>query len=110
MQPGDAPIFPAPRSGGRLNAQYVRKLVDKERREARIPDVGEGGRKRRPFHALRGSNSRITRERGYEPWLRQHNLGHSTIELTDNVYGWPSRDALRAATRQHATAPVGPQP
>jgi integrase len=104
VQPGDTPIFPAPRSGGRLNAQYVRRLVDKARREAGIPDVGEGGRKRRPFHALRGSYSRITRERGYEPWLRQHNLGHSTIELTDNVYGRPSRDALRTAARQHATA------
>ncbi|HEY8775168.1 MAG TPA: site-specific integrase [Gaiellaceae bacterium] len=110
VQPGDAPIFPAPRSGGRLNAQYVRKLVDKARREAGIADVGEGGGKRRPFHALRGSHSRITRERGYEPWLRQHNLGHSTIEPTDNVYGRPSRDALRTAARQHATAQVEPQP
>ena len=72
--------------------------------------MGEGGRKRRPFHALRGSHSRIGRERGYPTWLMQSNLGHSTPELTENVYGRPSRDALHAAAQQHATAPVEPQP
>jgi hypothetical protein len=40
----------------------------------------------------------------------QSNLGHSTPELIENVYGRPSRDALHAAAQQHATAPVEPQP
>lgn len=40
----------------------------------------------------------------------QSNLGHSTPELTENVYGRPSRDALHAAAQQQATAPVEPQP
>jgi integrase len=104
VRPGDSPIFPAPRSGGRINRGYLRRLIDKARRDASIPDVGEGGRKRRPFHALRGSHARIARERGYAPWLRQHNLGHSTLDLTDNVYGRPDAEALRAAARQHADA------
>lgn len=102
VQPGTSPIFPAPRSGGRLNAGYVRRLVDKARREAGIADEGEGGRKRRPFHAFRGSYARIGRERGYPTWLLQHNLGHSTPVLTENVYGRPSEDALLAAARRHA--------
>ena len=97
VRPGDSPIFPAPRSGGRLNGQYVSRLVDKARRKAGIAAEGEGGRKRRPFHALRGSHSRITRERGYPTWLRQHNLGHATERLTDEVYGRPGEAALREA-------------
>jgi integrase len=102
MRPGDSPIFPAPRGGGRLNGHYVRTLVHKARRTAGLPEEGEGGRKRRPFHALRGSHSRITRERGYAPWLRQHNLGHANLDLTDNVYGQVSEVALRKAARRSA--------
>jgi integrase len=98
VQPGDAPIFPAPR-GGRLNGQYVSKLVSEARRKAGIPDVGEGGRKRKPIHALRGSYTRVAREAGFPTWLIQHNLGHATPLLTEHVYGRIGRDALRAAAR-----------
>jgi integrase len=100
IRPGDSPLFPAPRSGGRLNDHYLRSLVEKARSKAGILAEGEGGRKRRPFHAFRGSHSRITRERGYAAWLRQHNLSHSTPDLTDNVYGRLSDAALRAAAQR----------
>jgi integrase len=99
VQPGDSPLFPAPRSGGRLNGQYVSKLVREARKKAGIPDEGERGRPRKPFHAFRGSYSRITRERGYEPWFRQHNLGHADLALTDGVYGHVSKEALQRAAR-----------
>jgi integrase len=105
VQPGDAPIFPAPR-GDRLNGQYVAKLVNKARRKAGIPDNGEGGRKRKPIHALRGSYTRMAREAGFPTWLIQHNLGHSTPLLTENVYGRIGRDALHVAARGETVLPA----
>lgn len=103
VRPGDSPIFPAPR-GDRLNGQYVRKLGDKARREAGVADMGEGGRKRKPLHPLRGSYTRIAREAGYPTWLIQANLGHSTPLLTENTYGTIGVSALRSAARGEAVA------
>jgi integrase len=99
VQAGSSPVFPAPR-GERLNGQYLRKVFDNARRKAGVTDAGEGGRKRKPLHALRGSYSRISREAGFPSWLRQANLGHSTLDLTDEVYGKPGIAALRAAARR----------
>ena len=104
VRDGHAPLFPAPRSGDRLNADYVRKLIIKAREEAGIPLTGEGGRPRKPLHALRGSYTRLARENGYPTWLIQHNLGHSTPILTENVYGTISTDALRNAARAAVAA------
>ena len=105
VRPGDSPIFPPPRgASGRLNGQYVSRLVQKACREAGIAEEGEGGRKRKPFHALRGTYTRICRETGYPDELIQHNLGHSTPVLTQQVYGQWSVDALRTAARRRAPA------
>ena len=101
VMPGDSPVFPAPR-GGRLNSQYLRKLVDQASAKAGIAEVGEGGRRRKPLHALRGSHARIAREAGFPTWLIQANLGHSTPLLTENTYGTIGIDALRAAARGDA--------
>lgn len=104
VRAGDSPIFPPPRrEGGRLNGQYVSRLVDKARREAGIEAEGEGGRKRKPFHALRGSHTRICRENGYPDEFVQHNLGHSTPILTQRVYGQRSIEALRMAALRRAS-------
>jgi integrase len=64
VQPDGAPIFPAPRSQGRLNGQYVTRLVAHAMVKADIPTKGKDGRSRKPFHALRSTFDRILRERG----------------------------------------------
>jgi integrase len=103
VMPGDSPVFPAPR-GGRLNSQYLRKLVDQASDKAGIAELGEGGRRRKPLHALRGSHARIAREAGFPTWLIQANLGHSTPLLTENTYGTIGIDALRTAARGDAAS------
>ena len=101
--PGNSPVFAAPR-GGRLNSQYLRRLVDRASAKAGIAEVGEGGRRRKPLHALRGSHARIAREAGFPTWLIQANLGHSTPLLTENTYGTIGIDALRTAARSDITS------
>jgi integrase len=94
--PGDAPLFPAPRSGGRLNTQYLGRVVLAAMEKAGIPEVGEGGRKRKPLHSLRATFTRLMLEQGRNPeWVRRE-LGHSSLELTGNVYGEWS-EAAKAA-------------
>lgn len=93
------PLFPAPR-GERLNGQYVSRLVAKAMREAGIPKVGEGGRKRKPFHAFRACYARILRETGADPQWVQGQLGHSTIDLTIGVYGKWSEARKRSEAEQ----------
>ena len=51
----DELILRAPRSGSHLHGKYMTTLVKKAAEEAGIPEVGEGGRKRRPFHAYRAT-------------------------------------------------------
>ncbi len=106
MQPGDAPIFPAPRGRERLNGQYLSRRVDEARVKAGIPDVGEGGQKRKPFHAFRATYTRICREQGLDPQWVQFQLGHSSPDLTLNVYGRWSDAALRAEADRAAAFPV----
>jgi integrase len=106
VQPGDSPIFPAPRSRDRLNGQYVSRRVDDAREKAGIPDVGEGGRKRKPFHAFRACYARLCREQGLDPQWVQFQLGHSDPDLTLNVYGRWSATAMQAEAERAATFPV----
>jgi len=105
VRPGASPIFSAPR-GERLNGQYVSRRVDDARDKAGIPDVGEGGRKRKPFHAFRATFDRICRELGLDPQWVQFQLGHSSADLTLNVYGRWSDTAMRAEAERAATFPV----
>jgi integrase len=96
VRPGDSPIFRAPRSDGRLNGRYLRKLVDKAIEKAGLSDVGEGGRHRRPFHAFRATYTRLCRERGLDPQWVAAQLGHADIALTVGVYGRWADSAMRA--------------
>jgi integrase len=91
----DAPIFQAPQ-GGRIASDYLSRLVDKARTKAGIPDVGEYGRKRKPFHAFRACFARLCREAGLDPQWVQTQLGHSDPGLTLNVYGKWSDAGLAA--------------
>jgi integrase len=94
----EQPIFPAPRSGGRINGQYLTRVVEKAMTNAKppIPKTGENGRPRKPFHAFRSSFDRICREQGRNPEWVQAQLGHSDPRLTLVTYGRWSEDALKA--------------
>jgi len=61
--------------------------------------VGERGGKRKPLHALRASHVRIARAAGFPTYLNQENLGHSTPDLSERVYGTVSVEDLQAAAR-----------
>ena len=106
IQPGDSPIFPAPRGRDRLNGQFVSRRVNDARERAGIADVGEGGRKRKPFHAFRATFDRICLEQGRDrDWVRQQ-LGHSSLALTIDTYGAWSEDAMRAEADRAEGFPV----
>jgi integrase len=96
VQPDQAPLFTAPRSKARLNGRYLTRLVENAINTAGLPKVGEGGRRRKPFHAFRATYTRLCRERGLDPQWVQGQLGHSDPELTLNVYGRWSAVAVAA--------------
>jgi integrase len=102
---GDTPLFPAPR-GERLNGQYVSRRIDDARIKAGIPDMGEGGRRRKPFHAFRACYARLCREQGLDPQWVQYQLGHSDPDLTLNVYGRWSDAAMSAEADRAEAFPV----
>lgn len=103
---GGDPLFVAPR-GERLNGQYLAKLVKAAMVKAGIPDVGEGGRKRKPLHSLRATYTRIMLESGRNPQWTQAQLGHSSAELTIGVYGEWS-DAAKTAEADRVEAETFP--
>lgn len=94
---GDSPLFPAPK-GGRVNGQFVTKLIVKAMEKAKppIPKAGESGRDRKPFHAFRSTFDRLCRERGQNPEFIQAQMGHSDPRLTLVHYGAWSDSAKRA--------------
>ena len=100
VRPDNEPLFTSPRSGGRLDQRYLHRLVDDALTGAGIPKAGEDGRPRKPLHSLRASFTRIMREAGVDPSFVQAALGHSTLDLTENVYGRWGAAALRATADQ----------
>jgi integrase len=83
----EGPVFPAPRTGGRVDVRTLHRLVDDALTKAEIPKAGEDGRPRKPLHSFRATFTRIMRENGVDPSFVQAALGHSTLDLTENVYG-----------------------
>jgi integrase len=89
-----------------LNGQFVSRRVDDARDKAGISDVGEGGRKRKPFHAFRATFDRICLEQGRDrDWVRQQ-LGHSSLALTIDTYGAWSEEAMSAEADRTEGFPV----
>jgi integrase len=95
VKPDDSPLFPAPRTGARIDTRYLHRLVERAMTKAGIPKAGADGRPRKPLHSLRASFARILREQGTDPQWIQQMLGHSTIDLTIGVYSAWSTEALR---------------
>jgi integrase len=91
----DGPVFPAPRSGERLNRTYLAKIVATAVAKAGIPKNSEDGRPRKPLHSLRASFTRIMREAGVDPAAVQFALGHSSVDTSELVYGKWRVAALR---------------
>jgi integrase len=88
-------MFPPPR-GGRLNPDYLRKIVRRAMKDAKVPLVDGKGRQRKPWHSLRATyEQRMIRAGRHPEWVRRQ-LGHSDPSLTLNVYGEWSEAALRA--------------
>jgi integrase len=92
------PLFPDPNSPyRRIDGQRnLAARITKAMEAAGIPKQGENGRDRKPFHALRASFTRLMLEQGRNPGWVQGQLGHSTADLTMNVYGKWSQAALVA--------------
>ena len=89
-------VFPAPRSGGYLNDDYLRKIVDAAMKIAGIPKVDpQSGRPRKPLHSLRATFSRRMLEQGRHPQWVEAQLGHSDLRLTMHTYGAWSEEAMR---------------
>ncbi len=83
---GAAPLLPGP-SGGRLDVRAMAEIIRAAMRRAGIPELGEGGRPRKPIHSLRASFTRLMLEQGRHPQWVQSELGHASPDLTLNVYG-----------------------
>lgn len=98
------PVFPAPRSKGRLNADYIRKLVNKAITTAGVAKLDTlSGRPRKPFHSLRATFARQQLEAGKNPQWVEAQLGHADLKLTVGVYGAWGEDAMRAEAAKVAT-------
>jgi integrase len=96
-------VFPAPRSGGYVNADYLRKLILAAMTTAGIAKVDpQSGRPRKPLHSLRATFTRRMLEQGKSPLFVQSQLGHAGLELTLGVYGQWTAEALRAEAMRGA--------
>jgi integrase len=95
------PVFVGPH-GERLNGDYTWRVLERARKNAGIPKLGQTGLKR-TFHSFRDTFARQMLERGVNPeWVRRQ-LGHSGLTLTVEVYGEWTTEAMTAAA---ATVPA----
>lgn len=94
---GDALVFPHYDGGYLVNATITRTILYPALTRAGIPRVGEKGGKR-DFHSFRHSFARVALEQGAKITWVQKQLGHSSIQMTVDVYG----DWERKAEKQQA--------
>ena len=93
------PVFPHPQNGGRLSAQVVQDRFAAAMTNAVIPKIHPKLRLPRSFHSLRYSASVLMQQRGYHPRLIEQTLGHSSLELSLNLYGgWGPDELAKAAS------------
>jgi integrase len=85
--------------GGRLTSRRVDPVLYRALRRAGVDRVGEAGRKRN-FHSFRHSFARLALEAGAEiTWVKE-SLGHSSINVTVDIYGRWSRSARKAQAQR----------
>lgn len=100
-KPGeDKLVFPGATKTGFVNEQsLLRRILYPAMERAKVPRACPEGRARgelRTFHSFRHSFSRIALENGRElSWLSRH-LGHSSLAITEGVYGHWSKAAAKA--------------
>jgi integrase len=93
----EGPLFPSPRTGGRLDARRVHRVLADALDAAEIAKQDEDGRPRKPAHSLRSSYARVLREGGVDPTWIAAQLGHASVSLLDrNVYGRWSSEAMQS--------------
>jgi integrase len=92
----EGPVFPNPIGGGRIVARQVQRRLGSAMTDAGVPRVHPELRLPRSFHSLRYSTSVLLQRRGYDPRFIEQTLGHSTLELSFNVYGKWTPDQLQA--------------
>jgi len=94
---GDAsgPLFSGP-TGGRLNKRELQRKLEQARDAAGIPKVHPEIGLKRSFHSLRYSTSNLMQRRGHHVRFIEQTLGHSTLDLSLNLYGGWSPDQMRA--------------
>jgi integrase len=95
--PGEgALVLPSDTRTGYLNPQVVlRRELYPAMERAGIERVGPTGEKR-TFHSFRHTYARLAIENGREVfWLSKH-LGHSSLDVTTNIYGHFAREKRQA--------------
>ncbi|MGD0165955.1 MAG: site-specific integrase [Gaiellaceae bacterium] len=95
-KPGDDTlVFPGHSRSGYLNAKIVRAHLYGAMQRAGVPRAGEAGTLR-TFHSFRHTYAKRALESGRPLfWLSRH-LGHSSMAVTEHVYGhWSREEAKR---------------
>lgn len=91
-------VFPAETGGHLLSWNITRGVLYPAMKLAGVERVGPTEEKR-TFHSFRHTYARIAMEKGREiSWLSRQ-LGHSSIKVTQDVYGHFSKDAARQQTK-----------
>jgi integrase len=90
------PVFTNPVGGGRLVARQVQRRIANAMEDAGVVKLHPDLRLPRSFHSYRYSFSGLAQRRGYDPRFIEQTLGHSTLELSFNVYGHWTPDQLAA--------------
>jgi integrase len=95
------PVFTNPVGGGRLVARQVQRRLTNAMEDAGVPKEHPEARLPRSFHSFRYSFSGLAQRRGYDPRFIEQTLGHSTLELSFNVYGkWTGEQLAAEAARE----------
>jgi integrase len=95
------PVFANPLGGGRLIPRQVQRRLTTAMEDAGVPKEHPEARLPRSFHSFRYSFSGLAQRRGYDPRFIEQTLGHSTLELSFNVYGkWTGEQLAAEASRE----------
>jgi integrase len=90
-------VFPGERKHSYLSDNAVRRELYEAMETAKVPRIGQTGEKR-AFHSFRHTYAKRALESGRPvSWLSRH-LGHSSVNVTTEVYGhWEAAERKREA-------------